>query len=196
MKAPLNVAVFASGSGSNALRIIEYFKDKPEVALVQLLVANKGGIGAIGHATHHGVPHIVVANKILRESPEQLLLELRKHDIDFIALAGFLAKVPDVVTKAFAERLVNIHPALLPLYGGKGMYGSHVHSAVLADGRKESGITIHQVNEVYDDGEILHQASVQIEPNETVASLQAKIQVLEHYWYPRIIERTIASLTS
>lgn len=194
MKMQVNIAVFASGSGSNALKIIEYFKEKPEIAAVRLLVANKPDIGAIAHARQQGIPHIVVENKELREAPQVLLEQLRAHGINFIALAGFLAKVPDVVTAAFAGRLVNIHPALLPLYGGKGMYGVHVHSAVLADGRKQSGITVHQVNEVYDDGEILHQASVNLSDDETVESLQKRIQTLEHYWYPRIIERTITSL--
>lgn len=190
----VNIAIFASGGGSNALKIIEHFKNKSEIAAVRLLVVNKEGIGAVDHAQAHGVPVYCILNRDLRSNPEVLLQRLQAYEIHFIALAGFLAMVPSMITSAFAGRLVNIHPSLLPLYGGKGMYGANVHKAVLAEGRKESGITIHQVNEVYDDGEILHQASVQIEPGDTVESLQAKIQVLEHYWYPRIIERTIASL--
>ncbi len=192
----VNIAIFASGGGSNALKIIEHFENKAEIAAVRLLVVNKEGIGAVDHAQAHGVPVYYIANQDLRSNPWFLQQRLQASDIDFIALAGFLAMVPSTITSAFAGRLVNIHPALLPLYGGKGMYGAHVHSAVLADGRKQSGITIHQVNEVYDDGEILHQESVNLSDDETVESLQKKIQTLEHYWYPRIIERTITSLTA
>jgi len=188
---PTNIAIFASGSGSNALKIIEHFKKKPEVASARLLVASKTGIGAIDHAIRHGVAHEVVSPRMLRENPELLLNLLQRYSIGFIALAGFLAMIPVEVTKAYTGRIVNIHPSLLPAYGGKGMYGAYVHRAVLADGCTKSGITIHQVNEVYDDGKIIHQASVDIAPNDTAEALQQKIQVLEHHWYPRIIEAEI-----
>jgi phosphoribosylglycinamide formyltransferase 1 len=190
----VNIAIFASGSGSNALKIIEHFEKNAEVAAVRLLVVNKEGIGAIDHARAHGVPVFVISNPVLRSHPELLLEELKSYDIGFIALAGFLAMVPPLLTSTFAGRLVNIHPSLLPAYGGKGMYGARVHQAVLNDGCHESGISIHHVNEVYDDGEILHQERLRISPDETVESLQQKIQVLEHAWYPRIIEQTIRQL--
>jgi phosphoribosylglycinamide formyltransferase-1 len=189
----VNIAVFASGSGSNALKIIEYFEEKPEIASVRLLVANKPAIGALLHAENHGVDTFLFSNQQLRENPDVLLKKLQACHIDFIVLAGFLSKIPPLLTSIFAGRLLNIHPALLPNYGGKGMYGHHVHEAVLRDGRTESGITIHQVNAVYDEGEILHQAKVVVTPDDTADSLQKKIQALEHHWYPLIIERTIAA---
>lgn len=191
---PTNIAIFASGSGSNALKIMEHFEKKPEVASVRLLVASRASIGALIHAEAHGVAHEVVTGRTLRENPEVLGELLDRHEIGFIALAGFLAMVPPAVTRRFAGRILNIHPSLLPAYGGKGMYGGRVHEAVLADGCSESGMTIHQVNEVYDDGEIVHQSRVDIAADETPESLQQKILKLEHHWYPRVIEAEITKL--
>lgn len=191
-----NIAIFASGSGSNALKIMEHFKQKPEVATVQLLVANKADIGAITHASTYGVPSVVITNLELKNNPARLTQILRAQGIQFIALAGFLAKIPAEVTQTFAGRMLNIHPSLLPLYGGKGMYGIKVHEAAIADGAKESGITIHEVNEVYDDGKIIHQAKVAVDEYDTPESLQAKVLKLEHAWYPLIIERAIKGLNA
>ncbi len=186
-----NIAVFASGNGSNALQIIKHFGAKDAVARVALVVSNNAQAGVIRHAEAHGIPFLFFNNTRLRTVPEELLSILEEYKIDFIVLAGFLALVPAALTSAFAERLLNIHPALLPHYGGKGMYGSHVHKAVIVDGCAESGITIHRVNERYDEGEIVHQARVSLAPDETAESLQLKIQELEHYWYPRIVEKCI-----
>ncbi|MFN2423002.1 MAG: phosphoribosylglycinamide formyltransferase [Cryomorphaceae bacterium] len=191
-----NIAIFASGGGSNALEIIRRFKESRSGDKVALLVANKPGIGAIAHAKAHGIPTEVVPGSVLKSTPEQLLKMLHHHRIDFIALAGFLAMVPAEVTREFSGRMVNIHPALLPDYGGKGMYGDHVHRAVLSDGRTETGITIHYVNEVYDDGEIIFQTKTPIDPGETLESLKAKIQKLEHANYPKVIESCLKKLKS
>lgn len=189
-----NIAIFASGGGSNALEIIRRFKESRSGDKVALLVANKHGIGALAHAEAHGVPTEVVPGSVLKNDPGQLLELLRRHRIDFIALAGFLAMVPAEVTREFSGRMVNIHPSLLPQYGGKGMYGERVHRAVLNDGRTETGITIHRVNEIYDDGEIIFQAKTTIDPGETLESLKAKIQKLEHSNYPKVIEACLKKL--
>jgi len=191
-----NIAIFASGRGTNALEIIRRFNENRGGAKVVLLVANRHGIEALARAEAHGVGTEVIPGKVLKSDPGRLRDILHRYEIDFIALAGFLAMVPAEVTREFSGRMVNIHPSLLPEYGGKGMYGDRVHGAVLADGRTETGITIHHVNDIYDDGEIIFQAKTKIARDETLDSLKAKIQQLEHRHYPEVIEECLKKLNS
>lgn len=184
-----NIAVFASGSGSNARKLIEYFKESP-TARVALVVSNKADAGVLDIAREHGVPTQVIDRVSFRES-EAFLAELREKNIDFIVLAGFLWLVPDWLVAAFPGRIVNIHPALLPKYGGKGMYGMRVHEAVVAAGERESGITIHVVDERYDEGDMVFQASCPVEPGDSPADVARKVQALEHRFFPEIVEKML-----
>lgn len=188
-----NIAIFASGSGSNAEAIMDHFSDS-QCARVALLLSNRGDAYALKRAERFGVRTAVFSRDEFRDPQGRVAALLREHHIDFIVLAGFLWLVPTYLTDAYAERIVNIHPALLPKYGGKGMYGDNVHRAVIGSGEKESGITIHLVNERYDSGDTLFQATVEVAPDDTPDSLAAKIHRLEHRHFPAIIERTIQNL--
>lgn len=188
-----NIAIFASGSGTNAEAIMDHFSDSP-CGRVALLLSNREDAYALKRAERFGVPTAVFSRDEFRDPNGNVARLLREYDIDFIVLAGFLWLVPSFLTANYAGRIVNIHPALLPKFGGKGMYGEHVHEAVIAAREKESGITIHLVNEKYDSGDTLFQATVPVEPNDTADSLAAKIHVLEHRHFPTIIERTIQNL--
>lgn len=184
------IAVFASGAGSNAKAIIKYFKNTD--IIVQLICCNKPEAGVVGIANEHNIPVLIIEKeKFFRGNA--YLDELKNFDIDFIVLAGFLWKIPEKIIEHFRGRIVNIHPALLPKYGGKGMYGSRVHEAVLSAGELESGITIHMVDEIYDNGDILFQATCPITANDDSDSLASKIHDLEHRHYPVIIEKCIRS---
>jgi phosphoribosylglycinamide formyltransferase-1 len=183
------MAVFASGGGSNARKIMEYFKDS-RVAEVALVVSNKKNAGVLDIAREHDVPTMLIERQSFYDSQE-LLEELSKRDIQFIVLAGFLWLVPAYLVKAFKGKILNIHPALLPKYGGKGMYGHHVHEAVKAAGERESGPTIHFVNEHYDEGDVVFQARCAITPDDTAEDIARKVLALEHAHYPRIIEQVI-----
>lgn len=187
MKQPINIAILASGAGSNANVVAHYFKDNPGIN-VKLIVCNNKDAGVFQVARSHHIESALLPNQ---EIESRLLSLLRIHQIDFVVLAGFLRKIPVDVTAAYAGKMVNIHPALLPKYGGKGMYGAFVHKAVIAAGEKESGITIHLVNDHYDEGDILFQASCPIETNDTPDTLAAKIHVLEHKHFAPIIEQHI-----
>lgn len=187
----INLAIFASGSGTNARRIMEYFHGHKQIA-VALLVCNKPGAGAIVHAEKWGIPVLMIEKERFFRGDAYLSV-LQQHRIGWIALAGFLWKVPEQLVAAYAGKMVNIHPALLPNYGGKGMYGDHVHTAVLSAGEKESGISIHLVNEHFDEGEILFQANCTIDASDTPESLAKKIHELEHRHYAPVIEKTILS---
>lgn len=184
-----HIAVFASGAGSNARKIMEYFQHS-EVARVSLLVSNNKDAGALGIAESFGVPTHLISRKSFYES-EGLLQVLQQHHIDFIALAGFMWLIPPYLVQAFPQRMLNIHPALLPKYGGKGMYGMHVHEAVSAAGETSTGITIHYVNERYDEGNILFQASCEIQPGEAPEAIAQKVHELEHRWYPEVIAKAL-----
>lgn len=186
------VAIFASGAGSNAQKIIDYFRDHPSVR-ISLIVCNKPGAGVLGIAEREHIPVLLIEKETFFRG-NGYVDELQAAGIDFVVLAGFLWKVPPTLTAAFPNRMVNIHPALLPRYGGKGMYGMHVHEAVIAAGEKESGITIHYVDNVYDNGDIVFQATCSIEPGDSPAALAAKIHELEHAHYPKIIEQVIVHL--
>ena len=184
-----NVAIFASGTGSNAKKIIEHFQNSP-IARVTLIVCNKPGAGVLEIAKTHGIPSLIIEKERFFSGDAYLPL-LREWQIDFIVLAGFLWKVPSALVTAFSQKIINIHPALLPKYGGKGMYGSKVHEAVIESSEKVSGISIHYVNEIYDDGTMILQVTCPIDENDTAETLAAKIHVLEHSHYPQVIEKLL-----
>ncbi len=187
-----NIAIFASGSGTNAENIISFFKESNE-AKVALLLANKKDAFAIERARRNSIASITFTGREMRETS---LIEdaLDNYDIDVIILAGFLLLVPEKIISKYRGRIINIHPALLPSYGGKGMYGHHVHEAVVAAGETKSGITIHQVNEKFDDGDIIFQAECPVEPTDSADDVAAKIHELEQEHFPNIIDLFIGSL--
>ncbi len=191
-----HVAIFASGAGSNAGKIIEYLKGHQQIS-VSLIVANKpgaggggGGGGVLSIAEKAHIPTLMIEKERFFRG-NAYLDELKEHHIDFIILAGFLWKIPAALVKAFPSKIINIHPALLPKYGGKGMYGAHVHEAVIANKEKESGITIHYVDEQYDHGSTIFQAHCEIVPDDTPETLATKIHALEHQHFPRVATETI-----
>jgi formyltetrahydrofolate-dependent phosphoribosylglycinamide formyltransferase len=186
----INVAIFASGGGSNAQQIINYFSSSP--VKIALVVCNKPGAGVLQVAAKEGIPSLLI-DKEQFFNGDNYLPALQQHNIDFIVLAGFLWKVPDALVRAYPKKIINIHPALLPKYGGSGMYGRHVHEAVIHNKEKQSGITIHYVDELYDHGEIIFQATCAVEENDTAETLARKVQGLEHGYYGRVIEGVIAS---
>lgn len=180
----VRLAILASGSGSNAEKIMEYFQhsEKSEVALV---ASNKPEAFVLERAKKFGVPTFTFSRK---EMDAGVLLEkLQSEKIDWVILAGFLLKIPDQLTHAYSDKMVNIHPALLPKFGGKGMYGSFVHEAVKASGDIETGITIHLVNEHYDEGRIIFQASTPVAPEDSPEKIAEKVHALEHAHFPRVI---------
>jgi phosphoribosylglycinamide formyltransferase 1 len=183
------IAIFASGAGSNARQIIRHFRNHPNVR-ISLIVCNKPGAGVLQIAEDENIPTLMLEKEPFFRG-DSYVGSLRGAGIDFIVLAGFLWKIPDTLIKAYPGKIVNIHPALLPKYGGKGMYGSHVHESVIAAGEKESGITIHYVDEYYDHGQPIFQAAVEIEPADTPETLAAKIHLLEHKYYPVVIEEIL-----
>jgi formyltetrahydrofolate-dependent phosphoribosylglycinamide formyltransferase len=184
------IAIFASGAGSNAKKIIDYFNGREKKGKVSLIVCNKAGAGVLDIAKEYGIDTILI-EKDSFFTKETYVNDLKKREIDFIVLAGFLWKLPSSLIKAYPNKIINIHPALLPKYGGKGMYGNKVHEAVIAAREKESGITIHYVDELYDHGNIIFQATCSIDAAETANSLAEKIHVLEHQHYPRTIEEIL-----
>jgi phosphoribosylglycinamide formyltransferase-1 len=188
----MNLAIFASGTGTNAARIIDHFRGSSDVK-VCLIVCNKPGAGVLGIAEREGVPTLLI-EKAKFLGGGAYVSELREKGIDFIVLAGFLWKIPEELVRAYPGRIINIHPALLPKYGGKGMYGRHVHEAVIAAGEKESGITIHWVDEHYDHGELIRQEKVALEPGETPETLAGKIHLLEYEHFPKVIEEVVTHL--
>lgn len=186
------IAIFASGSGTNAQRIAEYFSTNPNVSIVRIYCNNPEAF-VLKRAQRLNIPSLIFTRKDLYQT-DLILNQLHEDKTDLIVLAGFLWLVPMNILSAFENRIINIHPALLPKYGGKGMYGHYVHEAVIASGDKESGISIHFVNDRYDEGDILFQARCHIEKGETVESLSAKIHELEYEHFPVIIEQVIQSL--
>ncbi len=186
----VNMAIFASGAGSNAANIIRYFKNRPDTK-IGLIVCNKPEAGVLGIADKNGVPTLLIEKDRFAKG-DAYLPELQKTGIDFVVLAGFLWKVPAALIAGYPNKIINIHPALLPKYGGKGMYGSKVHEAVIAAGEKESGITIHFVNEHYDEGATIFQASCSIDHADTPETLAAKIHDLEYAHFPKQIDELLA----
>lgn len=187
-----NIAIFASGAGSNAQKIIDHFRQST-IARVSIILCNKQEAGVLKIAEKEGIPSVLIEKELFFHS-DYYIKVLQQADTDLIVLAGFLWKVPANLVQAFPERIINIHPALLPKYGGKGMYGNFVHEAVIQAKETESGITIHYVNEKYDDGATILQERCTISPEDTPDTLAAKIHLLEHQWYPVIVERLLTSL--
>jgi len=177
--------IFASGAGSNAQKIIDYFKVKTTAEIV-LIVTNNPKAGVLNIAAHENIPVLLIEKNEFKESG--YLEEIKKANPDMIILAGFLWKVPPILIQSFPRKIINIHPALLPAYGGKGMYGNAVHTAVIAAGEKESGITIHFVDDKYDHGETIFQVKCRLDENESPETLANKIHSLEHEYYPKTIE--------
>lgn len=182
-----HIAVFASGNGSNAENLIRHFADRPHTGRVELVVCNRPGAGVIERATRLGVPVAIITKADLQDA-ETMLALLDSHSVDTIVLAGFLLMIPPYMTERYKGHMLNIHPSLLPAYSGKGMYGHKVHEAVVAAGEAESGITVHTVTDVCDEGEIVFQARVALSPDETPDTLEAKIHVLERLHFPRVVE--------
>ena len=183
------LAIFASGQGSNAVNIMTYFKSHPLIE-VAIVVTNNASAGVIAHAKKFHVPVKVISNE---EAASSDFLKNICSDVkcDLIILAGYLRMIPAEFAQAYDKKIINVHPSLLPKFGGKGMYGDRVHQAVIASGEKESGITVHFVNAAYDDGEIIGQASCKLDSNETLESLKQKISILERDNFPKMIEQTI-----
>lgn len=183
-----NIAILASGAGSNAQNIINYFKNNAAINIA-LIICNKPGAGVLQIAEKEGIKFIVTDNETFKTTG--LVAQLQEARIDFVILAGFLRKIPAVLIEAYPGRIINIHPALLPNYGGKGMYGAYVHEAVIAAGETKSGITIHYVDEHYDNGDIIFQASCPVLPGDTAQTLAQKIHLLEYEHFPRVIEEVV-----
>lgn len=182
----VNLAIFASGSGSNAENIAKYFENHAQIKVSEIL-SNKMDAYVIKRANNLGIK----SSAFSRDEFSAPTFLSRLQNTDYIILAGFLWLVPEFLIRAFPNRIINIHPALLPKYGGKGMYGSRVHEAVIDSGEKESGITIHLVDQEYDKGRILFQEKCKIEQGETPAILGGKVHALEHEHFPRVIEEYI-----
>jgi formyltetrahydrofolate-dependent phosphoribosylglycinamide formyltransferase len=185
------IAIFASGTGTNAQKIITHF-NKSTIAKVALIVCNNPKAGVLHIAAKESIPVLLLEKNKFSDTGN--VAELKDHKIDFIVLAGFLWKIPKILIHAFPNRIVNIHPALLPAYGGKNMYGNAVHSAVINAKEKESGITIHFVDELYDHGKIIFQKSCGINEDDTADTLAEKIHALEHEFYPGKIEEIIKNM--
>ena len=188
MSSKKRIAIFASGAGSNAQKIIAHFLDHPNME-VALIVSNKPGAGVLNIAAEHSVATLIIEKERFFRG-DAYVAELKEAAIDFIVLAGFLWKVPSALIAAYPDKIVNIHPALLPKYGGKGMYGQFVHEAIIAAKEKESGITIHFVDDKYDHGNTIFQAICEILENDTPETLAQKIHLLEHKYFPVVIEQT------
>lgn len=187
-----HIAIFASGTGSNAQKIIDHFRGYG-IADVVLVVCNNPLARVIEIAKKENIPVLLIERKKFNE--DGYLAELKEYEIDLIVLAGFLWKIPPVLIHSYPDTIINIHPALLPKYGGKNMYGNAVHEAVLNSGETESGITIHFVDEIYDNGKIIFQTKCAVERVDTAASLSNKIHVLEHTHYAAIIEKIVTGIT-
>jgi len=183
------IALFASGSGTNAEKIMQQLQGHEQIE-VAMLLSNKTNAGALERAKKYSVETHVFNREDFYQKKNVLSL-LQENEIDLIVLAGFLWLIPEHLVNAFPNKIVNIHPALLPKYGGKGMYGMHVHEAVVTNKEKQSGITIHYVNEVYDEGQIIFQASCSVLPTDTAADVAKKVQKLEHEHFPAVVERLL-----
>ena len=186
----VNIAIFVSGSGTNCENLIKYFAGNQHVNCA-LVVSNKPDALALERAQRLGVT-TAVAPKPQLNDPDFMLPLLRKYDIDFIVLAGFLPLVPDFLLEAFPRRIINLHPALLPKYGGKGMWGHHVHEAVKAAGEMETGMTVHWVTAVCDGGEIIAQYRCALSPNDSVDDIAEKEHQLEMTYFPKVVEQVLA----
>ena len=185
------VAIFASGSGTNAENIARYFS-KSETVKVAVVLSNNKNVGVHARVNHLGSPSFVFSRDEFVEGTP-ILAKLAEYQIDLIVLAGFMNKISDALLTAYPGKIINIHPALLPKYGGKGMYGMHVHEAVVAAGERETGITIHYIDEHYDEGTVIFQATCPVLPSDTPEEVAAKVHALEYAHYPKIIEDLLAT---
>jgi phosphoribosylglycinamide formyltransferase 1 len=191
-KSVKNIAILASGAGSNAQKILEHFSDRMDIA-VRLIVSNKQEAGVLNIAKVASIDTFIVTRDSFYATTD-LLVELDKRNIDFIVLAGFLWLIPPYLIQHYPDRIINIHPALLPKYGGKGMYGHFVHEAVHLAKENYSGITIHYVNEKYDEGSVVFQERCEILPSDQPEDIAKKVQILEHLYYPTVIDQLVSSL--
>jgi phosphoribosylglycinamide formyltransferase-1 len=187
----MNIAIFASGNGSNAENIFHYFKKQQLPVNVSLIITNNPNAYVIERAKNIQVPVEVFSKDDFYNHPEKIIAQLKKFNIDYIVLAGFLLKIHPEIIRAFPNKIINIHPSLLPKFGGKGMYGDNVHKAVLDSAEKESGITIHFVNEEYDKGKIIAQYKIAVNETDTVDTLAKKIHNLEYTYFPKTIKQII-----
>ncbi len=188
------IAIFASGSGSNAQKIMEHFKRHAEAEVV-LILTNNPSAYVLQRADNFEIPsHIFTRHEFYQT--DDVIRMLKNLQVDLIVLAGFLWLVPPDLLKAFPNKVINLHPALLPKYGGQGMYGDHVHKAVLAANEEESGITIHFASEQFDEGEIIHQSKFKIEPGDNLEMIKFKGQQLEHQYFPKVIENLLKKMKS
>lgn len=183
------ISIFASGTGTNAAKIIDRFTNHPSIS-VALIVSNKPDAGVLNIASENNIETLII-DKTSFNDPQNCLAILRDRGIDWIVLAGFLWKIPSFFVEAYPLHIINIHPALLPKYGGKGMYGMHVHEAVVAAKERETGITIHYVNEHYDEGAIIFQAKCEVLSTDSPAQVADKVHQLEHRYFPEVIERLL-----
>lgn len=188
------IAIFASGSGSNAQKIMEHFKKSNE-AEVSIVLTNNADAYVLQRADNFEIPSHIFDKAEFRDT-NHIVEILKNLQIDLIVLAGFLWLIPKNLLEAFPNKIINIHPALLPKYGGKGMYGDKVHTAILENGETESGITIHFVNEKFDEGEIIHQSKFKIEPHDDLEMVKFKGQQLEHQHFPKVIENLLKKMKS
>lgn len=184
-----NIAIFASGTGSNATNIVNYFKGHDNIR-ISLIVSNKSTAKVLDMAKANQIPTQIISRNYFYQT-EHLVNDFAKYSIDFIVLAGFMWLVPSYLVKAFPNKIINIHPALLPKYGGKGMYGHHVHEAVWKAQESESGMTIHYINEQYDEGNIIFQASCPLTSEDTPSDIATKVLQLEHQYYKKIIAQLL-----
>ena len=182
------IAIFASGTGTNAERIARYF-EKKKTAIISLILTNKAEAGVVEKAERLQLPIEVVTPQDFKTGKTNSLI--REYGVDLIVLAGFLLRIPDELLHEYPNRIINIHPSLLPKYGGKGMYGHHVHQAVLDAGDKESGITIHYIDEHYDEGAVILQVKCPVFPDDTAETLASRVHQLEYEHYPRVIEQLL-----
>jgi len=184
-----SIILFASGGGSNARAIIQHFKAS-KVATVALIICNKPQAGVLDIAKEENIPTCILTKEMLHS--DAFIATLKSYQASYIVLAGFLWHIPASLVAAFSDKIINIHPSLLPRYGGKGMHGMHVHEAVIADKETISGITIHKVDEVYDNGQYLLQAYCNVSPEDDAASLARKVLKLEHFYFPRLLEQLLS----
>ena len=185
-----NAAIFASGEGTNAENIIKYFTNDPRIK-IKLVFTNRAEAGVIARAEKHKKNVQIISKDSLENKTSQIIEFLKAEKINLIILAGFLLKILEALLKAFPDKIINVHPALLPKFGGKGMYGMHVHKAVIANKENESGITVHFVNEEYDEGKIILQEKCSVANNDTAESLAKKIHELEYVYFPKAIEKLL-----
>ena len=183
------IAIFASGNGTNAEEIMKYFSSQEDIE-IGLVLSNNSSAYVLERARNHQIPSFTFSREVFYKQTDVDDV-LKQYKISFVVLAGFMWLMPKRIVKKFEGKMVNIHPALLPKYGGKGMYGMHVHEAVVNNGEKETGITIHWVNEAYDEGNIIHQEKCEVDPTDTPEQVASKVHQLEYAHYPRIIEQVV-----